>query len=439
MVLGEPFVRQRLLRVSLASRTRRRDVSRAANDRDSRRQVVYPDVVRSGVEPPTLYHRATMTSATASPASITRNFTYAPSLDGARAVAALAVVAMHAGVPVQGDVGVYLFFAISGFLITSLLLEEHRATGSINLRRFFARRALRLFPALAVVVVAGSLLAQFVVQPWSEPTKDGMLPAALYYANWFRGIEGLGSLGLFEHTWSLAIEEQFYLVWPAVVVLSLRVTRRVTGIAAIALTGCLGALVWRLLLIENSGSASRVLNGTDTNADHLLWGSGLAVLLFLVRRSGRHDLVRVVLTTAFWPAVAVASWWFVAPQLDLTSTDRAIALSALAVSCTVIVGHLFTSEGWVARALASAPLRWIGVRSYGLYLWHFPAMMIIVESQAIESSVLRLLAKLAASFALAALSYELIERPFLRLKTRFRSLPAPETDAGPIPPVGGRG
>jgi len=203
-----------------------------------------------------------------------------------RGLAVLLVVAYHGErslMPRGGAIGVTMFFTLSGFLITTLLLREREATGRVALGRFYVRRALRLLPALVVLV--GVTSAYAAVTGSFERTLGAALPVLLYVGNWVRTLRDTEGLGLLEHTWSLSVEEQFYLVWPLAVLGASAVAaraRQAEAVLAVAVAGSLASLLWRLQLwdaAEPRWSAARLYNGTDAVADQLLVGAALAAAL----------------------------------------------------------------------------------------------------------------------------------------------------------------
>ncbi|MDQ1519575.1 MAG: hypothetical protein QOI55_648, partial [Actinomycetota bacterium] len=248
-------------------------------------------------------------AATAPP---TPRFGYNPALDGIRAFAILAVLGFHYTFRRRllmpgGYLGVDAFFVLSGFLITTLLLAEHSRKSRISLRAFYARRALRLLPLLAVVLVV-AIIVNIVASPLSEgrPSRQAITAAAFYYANWFHLRPAGSELGFLAATWSLSIEEQFYLVWPLLFIGMLRVGLRKGTLFAVTLAAAAASALWRLYLVTNhptkksfvdfyvlltgqlprrvqsiaEGShGDRVYFGSDTRADMLLVGCALAILL----------------------------------------------------------------------------------------------------------------------------------------------------------------
>jgi peptidoglycan/LPS O-acetylase OafA/YrhL len=317
-------------------------------------------------------------------------------LDGLRGIAVLVVLAAHAGVPgfssEGGLAGVTLFFVLSGFLITGLLVVERGATGRIDLRSFYIRRGLRLFPALLallVVVAAGSMIGL-----WSRAGGDmrTAIPAVLLYVGNWAQVAGV-SLGPLGHTWSLAIEEQFYLLWPIGLILALRFAGRRT-IAVILVLIAIMVTPWRVDLLL-AGDLGHAFAGTDAHADALLLGCAIALLeVRLPAGIGILGAAGVVACAILWGGGG--SLVYMIPA--------ATVLSALAVAGP-------------PKLLGWAPLAHIGRISYGLYLWHFLFIWWgLPWPVVITTSVLA-----------AELSYVAVERPFLRLKDRMREASAPST------------
>jgi peptidoglycan/LPS O-acetylase OafA/YrhL len=357
-----------------------------------------------------------------------------PGLDGLRGLAVLAVIAYHAGVPFAqrgGAIGVTLFFVLSGYLITTLLLREIAASSRVRLVNFYARRALRLLPAMVLVVAAVSVYAV-----WFAPAGQGdqhlrAVPyVLLYLGNWYRAFHGFGSLGALDHTWSLSVEEQFYLLWPPVVVvvlLAARVRRRWrVRLLAVALVGSVLPLVVRLLLWAGPAtSGARVYNGTDTIADALMMGCALALCMDLAAGPGAGrpgaDRLRRALRLAFWPATALlvadAVFRLGGHSRAAVTFDLLWGPTVFGLASAVVVGHVVVRS---PAALRWAPLRAVGLISYGLYLWHYPLLRIVAARAADghASAGGRLLAVVLA-FLAAVLSYALVERPLLRLKRYF--------------------
>jgi peptidoglycan/LPS O-acetylase OafA/YrhL len=319
---------------------------------------------------------------------------YHASLDGLRAIAVALVMGFHFHVPGFGGgfIGVDVFFVLSGFLITRLLLDEHAATGTISLRRFYARRALRLLPALALLL---AVTAPLVARAWT-------VAAASYLANWFLALNKLGTAPL-SHTWSLAIEEQFYIVWPVLLLglLHVRLSRDAIARIAIALAAasCLAQIVG--CIDPDAGTWIRLYHGTDTRADALLIGCAAALL-----SRGEPRLSTIAARGLL--AAAAGTIGYVAVTADLRDLDlyRHGELTLVAVASAVVVTQLVARP---LRVLEWRPLVALGTISYGVYLWHHPIAYLHVP----------VVAKVVLAVAAAATSYTLVERPALALKRRF--------------------
>ena len=332
---------------------------------------------------------------------------YEPALDGLRAIAIAATIIVHVGFFLPGGlaalfpggwIGVDIFFVLSGFLITRLLADEMRRNGRISLKRFYIRRVLRLFPAYAVLLLADIAFSIFVLHD-TTVYKAAMLSVG-YVMNWNRAFDWFpqASLG---HTWSLSMEEQFYIVWPGLFIL-LKPRRPLVW-----LLGALAAMVaWRSYLVLGGAGTERTYNGFDTHADTLLIGCALALA-----RPGER-VRQVAARFVFVPVAAL-----VAVLLGLNYRDPFIqtvgfTLAGLATAWTILAAM---QPGWLRRALSVRPLTYTGKISYGLYLWHAPIMML--GAKFIHGYPSLLLIPL--SYGIAALSYAYAEKPFLRLKARF--------------------
>jgi peptidoglycan/LPS O-acetylase OafA/YrhL len=329
---------------------------------------------------------------------------YEPALDGVRGVAILAVVGYHAeDLPRSGPLGVDIFFVLSGFLITTLLLQESHQNGSISLRRFFARRALRLFPALAVmlaVFVAGSI-ARGQFHQKVESVALGVFYVSNIARAWFSPDPMTPALG---HLWSLATEEQFYLLWPIVLATLLRRgARERTVLTVLALLAALVA-VHRLELTLAGRSDDRLFYAPDTHFDPILVGclagagytTGLLPRVFRTNRGAR--LTRIA-ATGF---VGYVLLFLSVPNRTLFLGGWVLFEVAVAV---LLVSILTTPDCAVAKALRRPVVVGIGRISYALYLWH-PVLL----------SGLGVRLGLPLTFLVAAASTRFVERPFLRRK-----------------------
>ena len=363
-----------------------------------------------------------------------------------RAFAVIAVLLYHADlawIP-GGFLGVEVFFVISGYLITALLLAEWHQRGRIDLKTFWLRRARRLLPALYVLLVV-TLAFAVVFLPGEVAGLGGDVLAAFgYVTNWYlifgqeSYFEAVGRPSLLQHLWSLAVEEQFYLIWPPILALGLcigatRLRRR--RVLTVALFGALASAVAMALLYAPGVDPSRIYYGTDTRATGLLCGAALAFLWSPGEKNrpleARHRRLKLAGRGRFR-----RRWGWTAPLLlDILGFAAlgglvwfclhlgefqpflymgGFALVGIATTATIMaVVYPYTFIG--ARLLGSAPLRWIGVRSYGIYLWHWPVFMVTRPRLDVPFDGLPLLAlRLAATVILADLSYRYIETPIRR-------------------------
>ena len=349
---------------------------------------------------------------------------YLPGLDGLRALAVLAVIAFHLqfGWAPGGLLGVGIFFTLSGYLITDLLLGRWSEDGRLHLGDFWLRRARRLLPALFVmlaVVTAWVTLADRARLPDLRPAVGA---AAAYVSNWYFIVHNQSYFAQFappsplDHLWSLAVEEQFYLLWPWLLLLGVCFlhgrTRAVRWLALPVLAlGVASALVM-LRLYHPGLDPTRVYEGTDTRACGLLAGAALA-MIWPSRRQVRLPLAgRIALEAAGVAGLAVCALmvWRVGQYSPFIYRGGLAVLSLATVGVLAAVAYPGSLFG---RVLGIGPLRWLGVRSYGIYLWHFPVIVLTSPRNAVES-LPRAAAQAAATILVAALSWRFIEEPIRR-------------------------
>lgn len=347
---------------------------------------------------------------------------YEPALDGLRAIAVAAIVLHHFFTPALpgGWAGADLFFVLSGYLITAVLQQERTASGHVSLKNFYIRRMLRLLPAFYLLLAFMLALTFCMASPAAGLVSIAVSGA--YLMNWVRAFD-LVSPGLLGHTWTLATEEQFYLLWPLVV---LRVPPRllVRGIpAALA-----GMIAWRLALVGDGAEVTRTYHGLDTHSEALLLGCLIAVL------KARHPGPLLLRGTAAIPAVFLMG--FAATARIAAPFTQTAGLSLAAIMAAWLILAVIESDA-LKTALAARPLVFTGQISYGWYLWHYP-LLNIGEQLAGGSGKIGLATKLAimaGSYLVAVLSWRLVEQPFLRLKQKFapdRFREALEPEAGEI-------
>lgn len=350
---------------------------------------------------------------------------YRPELDGLRGIAIILVLLVHAfNWPRGAFIGVDIFFALSGFLITTILLEEWQLFGSISLRDFYLRRYYRLFPALAVLIFFYVLYVAFFASTDVGMRMRGAGFGITYTANWVQAFEQPFPGTEIGFLWTLAIEEQFYLVWPAVLIFLLRRRLGPRG-TAWALFGLIGVLVaWRNVLIFNEVDPQRIYFGTDTRFDELLVGC-LAGALYVarpVRRIGSRWLKAATFVAGLFLLYRIFMpdpWDYWAQRISLTL----VALATVVVIYTCVTG----SFPLLTRALSFKWLVFLGTISYSLYLWHVPAGLFI-QNVAHLSGWQLVVSETVLALAAACGSYYLVERTFLKRKRAHQRLGATKAD-----------
>lgn len=350
---------------------------------------------------------------------------YIPALDGLRAVAVAAVLLFHGHVTLfrGGHLGVTVFFTLSGFLITSLLLLERSSTGRLDLPRFWLRRARRLVPAMLLCLP----LIALVVRQSPTPVRSGLLGDALassaWLANWrfvlhHETYSDLFSLpSPFQHFWSLGVEEQFYLAFPLMLAVVLGRTMVVTrrfGLTMIVLSLTVASTVQLVRLNGTGGAFTRAYYGTDTRAAELLVGSLLA--LALCRPTGLHPFTRIGRRRmSFLGMLGLGGLTaaFVTANLGSPFLFRGGFL-AISLCTAAVIAAAVQADSLPARMLSVDPLVRVGMVSYGVYLFHWPLFLLLTRDSTGLSGASLLLLRVSATLTLAALSFFAVERPIRR-------------------------
>ncbi|MFB9322949.1 acyltransferase family protein [Cryptosporangium minutisporangium] len=365
--------------------------------------------------------------------SLTPEFTYRPGLDGIRALAVTAVLAYHlgAGWLPGGFLGVDVFFVLSGFLITTLLVTRAGPGGRVDLEDFLARRARRLLPAALLMVAVVAVVAAFTLPTHRLGAfRLDALWTVLQGANWRFVASGQSYVDEFappsplRHAWSLAVEEQFYLAWPLIVALALRLRRGRFWLVLLAGVLALASAAWMRHLYA-APDPSRSYYGTDTRAHALLTGAVLALLLL---GPGRERWARWLGRLA----VPALLGLLVAAALvgdDWHGYYRGVGFVVALVAAGLVGAVAVAPDGPVGRLFALGPLPWIGRLSYALYLWHWPVywwldeVAVTTSGTPLDVPVVAVGAKLALTSALALASYRLVEKPLQGRWARRRRAP----------------
>jgi peptidoglycan/LPS O-acetylase OafA/YrhL len=366
---------------------------------------------------------------------------HVPALDGLRGVAVLVVVAFHLDRLSGGFLGVDLFFVLSGYLITSLLLVEHAGSGAVRLGRFWARRARRLLPALLLMLVCVTVLVGTLTPAGERPLLRGDALATLgYAANWQAMADDVGYWDIFvqpsplDHMWSLAIEEQFYVVWPllAAGLLARAARRRRRGSTLVAVVAGAGAVASFAVMAATYSEldTSRAYYGTDARLGPTLLGVALAALTAASERRSLPDgaaagtlrtrvresdrAARLARRAAAVVAVVAAAACLVAIDGRGAAYYRGGLVVFALASITLVHLAVTDGHGVLGRALAARPFVALGVVSYGVYLWHWPVIVYATPERTGLDGVALDAARIAATLALALVSFRLVEQPVRR-------------------------
>ncbi len=343
---------------------------------------------------------------------------YLPGLDGIRAIAVLSVIVFHLNFSWAsgGLLGVQVFFVLSGYLITDLLVAEYRRHHGIALAQFWIRRARRLLPALFVVLFVTVGWATLFDRSQLAALRSDLPSGIFYFSNWWFIFHHISYFARFGppsplgHLWSLSIEEQFYLIWPLLVLVAMKYLHNRRTMVLLTLTAAAASAIEMGVLFVPDGDPTRVYDGTDTRAFALFIGAALAMVLprsqtfapvsvnarRLLDAVGGASLLGIFLM--FWLTSQYDSFLYEGGMVLLA------VLTALLIAVTIHPSsHLELILGW-------EPLRWVGERSYGIYLWHYPVIVLTTPLNA-APSLMRATLQIAATMVLAALSWRFIEQP----------------------------
>ena len=358
---------------------------------------------------------------------------YMAGLDGLRAIAVMAVVFYHADFlwAQGGFLGVEVFFVISGYLITSLLLVEWLRTDSIDLKEFWIRRSRRLLPAVFLMLGVVSLWSVFFLRDTLYRLGADILAASTYVTNWFfilrneSYFESFGRPPLLRHLWSLSVEEQFYVLWPVIFSVGFALLggrskhATIRRFRWIVVVGAVASIAWMAYLFVPFEDPSRVYYGTDTRAGGILIGIALATAWMPWRLptkiTPRHTLVLKIIGWSALAGLFLILWrlsefspWLYRGGLAVTSILTAVVIA--------VIAH---PAGGFGKALSNPVMNWIGTRSYGIYLWHWPIFMITRPGFDVPwNSPVTFAVRLALTFTIAELSYRYVESPIRKLGYR---------------------
>lgn len=373
---------------------------------------------------------AAKTSNIAEASTAQKKSRYVAALDGLRAFAVLAVIAYHMGIgwAPGGLMGVTVFFVISGYLISGLLVAEHENTGRISLKSFWLRRVRRLFPAILLSVVGTAALCTLMSPTLLDKMRPDIAPSLLFFNNWwqiFRDMsyfEAAGAPSPLTHFWSLSIEEQFYIVWPILLVIMYRIGMKKKAMSWVVLVLAVLSAVEMALLYDPMGDPSRIYYGTDTRAMSLLAGVWLAFVLpsaafgteiqpekWGVAKRVAVNLCGVAAFAGLVVIVGFTSGFSAFPYLG------GIALTT--VLSAVVIAVLVVPRSWLARIFAFPVFVYIGKRSYSMYLWHLPLLLLTSDvNAAVETAWWMRLVQLVLIIGVSELSFRFVEDPIRKRK-----------------------
>jgi peptidoglycan/LPS O-acetylase OafA/YrhL len=355
----------------------------------------------------------------------TNTFRYIPGFDGLRALAVMAVIAYHLHIPyTQGGFhGVTVFFVISGFLITSLLLHEWADNQTIQLRSFWIRRAKRLLPAMFLLLILLNIVTPLIRPEGISSLRQDTFAAFFYYSNWHYIFLDLSYFDTFEtpslltHFWSLAIEEQFYIVWAVLILLLLKYIRSHKAIFSFIILASLFSIVRMTTMHDPNLDPSRVYYGTDTRMFSLLIGASFALIQPTNSQAKIKSWIYEVLAIAGLLVIFIMVVF--THQYDSFIYNGGMAILSITTAMVVFILNQ-TPTVFISKLLELPLLKWIGLRSYGIYLWHYPVIVLMEPDVNTEGlNVYKIMMKLILTILLAAISYTFVEQPIRQGKFTF--------------------
>lgn len=345
-------------------------------------------------------------------------------LDGLRGFAVTSVVLFHMGTPFAGGgfLGVDVFFVLSGFLITSLLLAEVESAGTIDVRGFYRRRARRLLPALLLLITALVVVVGLFVTDAAHSLRRDVVPTLGFGLNWWYIAQShsyfadIARPPLLQHAWSLAIEEQFYLAWPLALLAVARCNSRVPirrAVLAVSLPLAAASAMWMAVIAARSPDPTRAYFGTDTHAMGLLVGCALAAWWSPARHEGVMRVGRALQIGGGAAAVAITT--AVVVWDDSSAAPYRGGFLVISLLTAVVIAAATQTQGPLTRLLEHRALRWLGDRSYGIYLWHWPIVTLLRPGVDVPwPTPLAQITRLLLILAIAHASYSYIEMPVRR-------------------------
>lgn len=346
---------------------------------------------------------------------------YMTGLDGLRAIAVLSVIAYHLHLPYTtgGFLGVAIFFVISGYLITSLLLFEWEQKQTINLGNFWLRRAKRLLPAIFFLLLILNIVVPLLKPELVSNLHKESIAALFFYSNWhyiFRDIsyfESFEMTSFLMHFWSLAIEEQYYLICAFVIFILLKNKVKMKILLFIFIGSALLSAIVMGVLFQPNQDPSRIYYGTDTRLFSLLIGSSFAIIFPNYRlKENLTKMGKIVFNVI--SLIGVFSLFYlmiITNEYESFVYQGGMVILSL-ITCIVVLSLALPVPLFINKIMSMKPLQWIGVRSYGIYLWHYPIIQWFnVKTDTSDLSVGKILLEIALIFVIATLSYELVEKP----------------------------